>query len=351
MVGFGWQVKVAVGDGLHARHVDRACRLPCFAVERPVEADVRVSIVIVQELALHFDVGEVLGVHLGLEVVTAHFFPVDCCSGHRLVAALALRALVKPCLCVAFVVDEDELGSIVVAGAVEVGHTTVVARQIEVPSYDVVDAREVGDDFLVLVHRQLHLVAGLAIAPVVEGQNGVAVGGQCHYRALFVHVLAVEDLGSRVGLHLISVGSAFHTVFQLVRVDCLEVGGQFGVGRYCVVERRLVRYFGTRSVGPVDELIAEILRRSEFQFGAFVEFFAHRIDVHGAAKLWVGLGFERVLRYSLGRTAHDAVNVNVADAPLLGRRQAFLFDHEGEALVRGQLSGDVEYEFGCVFRI
>ena len=155
MVSGCGQLCVKVVDGLGTSHGHFTGSLPVLAIGRPVECNVSIGIVIIEQLALHLDVGEVLGIDLGLIVVLSELLPVHGSALEAFVAALCLGALVKPSLNVAVVVDKDELCVVILAGAVEVGHAAIVARQIEVPTSNVVDSRVVGCEVVVLIHADL----------------------------------------------------------------------------------------------------------------------------------------------------------------------------------------------------
>ena len=221
--------------------------------------------------------------------------PVHGSTLEALIATAAKRRLVEPALCLAgsCVHQVQGVGIVVLCGKVCL--TSVATSLVEVPAGDDVGLCVEGCQVDVLGHGHNLAAAGLAVAPVGEGNKAlILVSIELHGSASLVHVLAVHHRGLGADGHHV-VARAVNGQLQLVGLHGLEVSGQRLVAVHSVLELSLGGNLLTGGVRPVDEVEAEVLGGGECHLTALLILVSLRVDVDAAGSLGSYGGSQSVL--------------------------------------------------------
>ena len=261
--------------------------------------------------------------------------PVDGSTLEALVAAATDGRLVEPAADIAGlgVHQVQGVGIVVLCG--EVGLASVRAGLVEVPAGNDVGLGIGGGEVDVLCHVDGLFRVGVAVAPVGEGHQAfVLVGGQHDLDAFLVHPLAVNDIGLRTDDDHVVVG-AVDGQLQLVGVHLLEVGGQRLVAVEGVLELSLGGNLLAGGIGPVHEVVAEVLGGGQLYLGAGLVLVGHGIDVDAAALCRSRNGCQRVHVDSGLGAVEESLDDDIAEAAFLAAADTHC-GRQRQGLTRGQ---------------
>ena len=131
--------------------------------------------------------------------------------------------------------------------------------EIEVPPDDIVACRKCGCEVLVAIHPYLALGGCAVVLPVGESKYAVAHSGELDVSAFLVIVYAVDDIPLGGIEHLVHVGSTFERQVKGIDIVPVIIGYKLGVCHNLEPVRIGLGDDIARAIGPVGEMIAEIL--------------------------------------------------------------------------------------------